>query len=118
MPIQINYVTILYNKLLGRAPDELGLEYYSAILEQTQDLRLVVDALLGSEEYFGKSQGLKHDAVFALGRPSRPVMIVDVGAQKLAYEDHIYAPLLRSGLEWRCIGFEPLEDHRNAPRGS
>lgn len=37
-------------------------------------------------------------------------MIVDVGAQALTYEDHIYAPLLRAGIDYRIIGFEPLRD--------
>ena len=45
----------------------------------------------------------------------RPIVIVDVGAQKLADEDHIYAPLLRPDIDWRCIGFEPL-DHRRTER--
>lgn len=38
-----------------------------------------------------------------------PVTVVDVGAQMLTSEDHVYAPLLAAG-NCRVIGFEPLED--------
>ena len=53
-------------------------------------------------------------------RPSQPIdivcerelVVVDVGAQKLADEEHIYSPLV-GGTRCRVIGFEPLE-HRRA----
>lgn len=36
--------------------------------------------------------------------------IVDVGAQNLASEKHIYSPLCRADIRYRIIGFEPLQD--------
>ncbi len=37
------------------------------------------------------------------------VRIVDVGAQPLSYEEHIYAPLMREG-DCRIVGFDPFAD--------
>ena len=46
-----DYVVLLYETLLGRVPDPEGLAHYTEVLEQTGDLRLIVDALINSEEY-------------------------------------------------------------------
>jgi FkbM family methyltransferase len=43
-----------------------------------------------------------------LERLGRDLLIVDVGAQQLTSEEHVYARLLRSGIRYRIIGFEPL----------
>jgi len=43
------------------------------------------------------------------------VTIIDVGAQDLAFEDHVYAPLQAAGAT-TIIGFEPLPDKDAAPR--
>ena len=75
-------------------------------------------ALQDAERPGGVAKGAKQ--VFAAGRPgfpaavlnsanARPVTIVDVGAQNLSSEDHIYAPLQRSGIA-KIIGFEPLAE--------
>jgi FkbM family methyltransferase len=108
-----DYVTLMYKSLLGRDPDPKGLVHYCGVLERTGDLRLVIDALAGSDEYRRRED---HARAPTTARPiGRPVVIVDVGAQKLADEGHIYARLIDSGFDWRCIGFEPL-DHRRQSR--
>ncbi len=45
-----------------------------------------------------------------------PLVVVDVGAQSIAGEDHVYAPLRRLGLAVRVIGFEPLQARAGARR--
>jgi FkbM family methyltransferase len=45
-----------------------------------------------------------------------PLIVVDVGAQALANEDHVYGPLRRLGVPLRVIGFEPQPDHAAARR--
>ena len=42
--------------------------------------------------------------------PEKLFTIVDVGAQNLAAETHIYKPLCTPEIKHRVIGFEPLED--------
>src|SRR5688572_22371832 len=46
-----DYVVLLYETLLGRVPEPEGLSHYTEVLEQTGDLRIIVDALINSEEY-------------------------------------------------------------------
>ena len=75
-------------------------------------------ALQDAERAGGVAKGAKR--VFAAERPAfpadvltsadaRPITIIDVGAQNLSSEDHIYAPLQRSGIA-KVIGFEPLAE--------
>jgi FkbM family methyltransferase len=105
------YVEIIYRGVLGRKPDPTGLQHYAARLAAGGSVTALIDEMLGSDEYRSKTAPAP-----ALDLPlhsiDRPIIIVDVGAQKLATEDHVYAPLLRTGVPWRCIGFEPLEDKR------
>lgn len=42
--------------------------------------------------------------------------VIDVGAQILEWEDHVYAELVRK-LHGQVVGFEPLEDEREARAG-
>lgn len=43
------------------------------------------------------------------------IVIVDVGAQDLVSEEHMYAPLQRAGATY-VVGFEPLPDSGSTPR--
>lgn len=106
-----DYIALLYQSLLGRAADPDGLAHHTAELERTGDLRHIVDIFLASDEYIRRTEPPPLPRRHEIGRP---LTIVDVGAQTLADEDHIYAPLIRSGLDWRCIGFEPLDARREA----
>lgn len=44
---------------------------------------------------------------------NRLFTIVDVGAQTLASEKHVYSPLCTADINHRIIGFEPLEERAN-----
>lgn len=107
-----DYITILYRHILGREPDAPGLDAYSKAASEEEDLRGIIDALLDSEEYANKRSREVSAGVLDLPSIGRPLVIVDVGAQKLASEDHIYTDLQRA-VDCRVIGFEPL-DHRRA----
>ena len=105
------YVEVIYRGVLGRDPDPTGLQHYVSRLAAGVPVQVLIDDLLGSDEYRDKpTHPPKLD--LPLGAIDRPITIVDIGAQKLAEEEHIYAPLLREGVPWRCVGFEPLEDKR------
>lgn len=110
----------LYLSLLGREPDAPGLAHWIAIWQSGSDLAAIADALMSSEEY--KSRRVSGPTRTANGRVaiealpgalnSSPVVIVDVGAQNLSDEDHVYAGLLNQKAPCRVIGFEPLEHRR------
>ena len=110
------YVTLLYEKLLGRKPDPGGLLHHAALLDETGDLRLIFDKLITCAEYLDKHAEIDLTPWRKIGSAmGRPFVIVDVGAQRLEIEDHVYTPILGSGLDWKCIGFEP-QDHRRLDR--
>lgn len=50
------------------------------------------------------------------GASAEPFKVIDVGAQILEWEDHVYAELVRK-LRGQVVGFEPLEDEREARAG-
>ncbi len=107
----------LYHGLLGRPADPVGLAHWCAQLQAGADATVVVAALAASEECqqrlarASQLEQLQQRARAAgsalLGQ--QPLTIVDIGAQELEDEQHIYAPL-SSGLPYRVIGFEPLQD--------
>lgn len=115
----------LYRGFLGREPDPAGLAYWSGRLAQGAIADELLAALMGSDEY-----RLGHGAPGAAGldalkarvaaacapQLARPLTVVDIGAQELENEDHIYAPLTRHGLPYRIIGFEPQQDKIEASR--
>lgn len=110
----------LYGRTLAER-NQLAQEYHRVVstrdaLENRRDE--LTRALQNAERAGGIAKGAKQ--VFAAGRLSfptavmngaeaSPITIVDVGAQNLSSEDHIYAPLQRSGIA-KVIGFEPLAD--------
>jgi len=53
---------------------------------------------------------LAHRLAGAVAHLGGPLVVVDVGAQALAHEHHVYEPLRRLGVKLRVIGFEPLAD--------
>jgi len=105
------HVALFYRVLLGRDPDESGLAYHVALIAQSGgDLRPAVQSIVSSPEYLAR-----HSPSAAL--PLAPLLrrrltIVDVGAQNLTTEDHVYTPLLQAGIPCDCIGFEPLAARR------
>ncbi len=113
----------LYRGFLGREPDPAGLAYWSARLAEGANPGELLAGLMASPEYrqgMGANAGLDglQARVAAATAPllTRPLVIVDVGAQELENEDHIYAPLTRHGLPYRIVGFEPQQDKIEASR--
>lgn len=114
----------LYLSLLEREPDAAGLAHWLRTWKQGGDLSSIAASLLASEEYrtlnaashsaahaiVGLTQHAASVATHAL--VDAPVVIVDVGAQDLENEEHVYAALSRQGLPHRVVGFEPLEHRR------
>lgn len=113
-----NIVRGVYRGLLGREPEPAGLDYWSGVIVDSGDAGTVLNAITASDEFQALSAPLaRRDKVnaalaaharTALG--ARPLAIVDVGAQELEGEQHVYAALDAHGLPNRIIGFEPLAD--------
>jgi FkbM family methyltransferase len=119
----------LYRGFLGREPDQNGLLHWTERLAGGEGANIVLAALMASEEYL--SRGASGESLAILKRRvinaastllARPLTVVDIGAQELAEEGHVYAPLTDSALPSRIIGFEPQEEkiaaslQRNDPR--
>lgn len=121
-------VRSLYRGFLDREPDPAGLAYWSARLADGAGapqllVGELVAALMDSEEYRikhgaeGSLDALKRRvAGAAAGLLARPLTVVDIGAQELETEEHVYAPLTRSGLPCRIVGFEPQQEKIAASR--
>ncbi len=108
------FVREIYRLALGREADAAGLKGWAQAIRDSGDPTLVLRAILESEEYRQRNRPQSFDTnlrdkISSQLRDST-LTIVDVGAQKLESEDHIYAPLCSVGLRHRIIGFEPLVD--------
>lgn len=124
-PAKTDILRGLYLGLLSREPDAAGLSHWLAAWESGVGLEQIAAAILGSEEARSGARATRRAALQAaqvaieaalpaLGPAlrERPLVVVDVGAQNLENEDHVYAGLSRHGLPIRVIGFEPLEHRR------
>jgi FkbM family methyltransferase len=116
---QHDIVRALYRGFLGREPDPAGLQYWSGVLAAGGDAAALMHALMASREYSRNKLGAAathHDLRQAVARRAAalfqraPLTIVDIGAQALEDEQHVYAPLVAHALSCQVIGFEPLED--------
>src|SRR5215213_191505 len=108
-------IKLLYRHVLGRDADPAGLAHWTGFAENQGGIGGVAAAMVSSEEYLRREQSsaarvmpraLLDACVIALGRD---LLIVDVGAQKLDYEEHIYSELLSVGA-YSIVGFEPLSE--------
>jgi len=111
-----DYVTALYRTVLNREPDPDGLRDWTALLRKGGDPTAVLAGLLDSAECRAKADGTNVEdsnvlvSAVAAELAGRSLTVVDVGAQNLSYEGHIYQPLCTPGIAHRVIGFEPLLD--------
>jgi FkbM family methyltransferase len=122
-------VRALYRELLRRDPDPDGLEYYVSLANSGHTIDDITDFLKSSPEYgtHQRQSSYPHDRFYMHHRqldilqsqydtlleklqPDFSFTIVDVGAQKLVSEEHVYSALCKPPLKHRIIGFEPLED--------
>jgi len=113
----------LYRGFLGREPDPAGLQYWNERLRAGASPDELLAGLMASAEYREAHGGgkdlpaLKRRVLEAVaGLLGRPLTIVDIGAQELEDEGHVYAPLVIDGLPWRIVGFEPQQDKIEASR--
>lgn len=114
-----SYVRALYRVVLGREADREGLRHWTALMRDSADATAVLAGLLASDEHRARlrtQQVTASDSVvdaLAETLDNRRITIVDVGAQNLSYEGHIYRPLCTPRIPHRVIGFEPLLDRMN-----
>lgn len=109
-------VHAVYQSFLGRPPEAAGMLYWCEQIMQTGDAGSVLNAISQSGEFKQKQAALalrtQQKTAFREALASQlqaaPLLIVDVGAQELADEEHIYAPL--TTLPHHIIGFEPLQE--------
>jgi FkbM family methyltransferase len=110
----LTYIDALYHALLGRAADPAGLASWTRLLQDGGDPRNVLAGILGSEEYRLKQTGpgVTHPAAVAaiVKQFGRRINIIDVGAQNLSFEKHVYQALCTPGIPHHVTGFEPLND--------
>lgn len=107
----------IYLGFLEREPDESGLEHWKGQLQKGENLTNIIKAFVESPEYKNKKNIkisidniIKKVTEYAnLSLKEEKITIVDIGAQQLEQEGHIYQPLLDSNLQCKIIGFEPLE---------
>lgn len=110
---------MLYQGFLGRDPDPNGMQHWSAAIEAGASALTVLTGFLSSQERTAKAalSGKTHELSRKLGElldgilAAAPIVVIDVGAQALTGEDHVYAPMLAYAKS-RVIGFEPLEHRR------
>ena len=113
----------VYRGFLGREPDPAGLEYWTARVAAGAAADDLLAAVMGSNE-FRQAQAAAQDldalkrrvAASASALLARPLTVVDIGAQELEGERHVYAPLTERGLAYQIIGFEPQQDKIEASR--
>lgn len=109
----------LYRGLLGRDADVHGLAHWIAKWEEGADLTAIVAGFTMSDEFetrIDSQQATAKVVQLALDEfvnlqallTNQPLTIVDIGAQNLASETHIYAPICKSSIHHKVIGFEPL----------
>lgn len=111
----------MYRSMLGREPEAAGLQYWVDAMTHCGDPGIVLSAIVHSDEF--KKNSVQRTALDEVKRNlasevqallvTQPVTIVDVGAQELDGEQHVYAPVSAYGLPYQVIGFEPLEDKLN-----
>jgi len=109
-------IAAYYRGFLGREPDSDGLTYWVSELQKGKDLREITSSFMMSPEYMEKKYSGNPteqviDSVFSFVQEcdDAEITIVDVGAQALDYEEHVYSALQRLS-SCKVIGFEPLEE--------
>jgi FkbM family methyltransferase len=108
------FVKEIYRLALGREADAGGLTLWAQVIRDGGDPTLVLRRILESEEYQRRNRTAAFDTELrdkiSAQLRDRTLTIVDVGAQTLDSEDHIYAPICAAAPLHKIIGFEPLAD--------
>jgi FkbM family methyltransferase len=109
------FVQEIYRLALGREADAAGLAGWVKMIEDGANPMQVLAGILASDEYQRRPVVADGEELIRgiLDRlRGHTVTIVDVGAQELASEQHVYHPLCELGFPHRIIGFEPLAEKR------
>lgn len=109
------FVQSLYRGLFQREADKEGLDHFVSLLSSGTPALEVYRLLANSEEAQevwkrANPCAITNDQIanFMKSIGHDNIHIVDVGAQNLDYESHVYEPLRRYELSGKIIGFEPL----------
>lgn len=106
-------VVQLVRNMLGREPDAGEIKRFVA-LAKADGLHAVVENIATSREARLRNRVQRPVDTAIAGELAeylgRPVMIVDIGAQRLADQDHAYQAIADAGIDHRIIGFEPIEE--------
>ena len=106
----------LYTNILGREAETAGLNHWLDEWNAGMDLETIAAQIINSDEYRSKNTlqlllEQLNQSVTTIAQEllaNSPITIVDIGAQMLEGEDHIYSDILFHGLPYRSIGFETL----------
>ena len=106
----------VYASMLGRLPEPAGLSHWRAVI-RGQGLEAFVRGVAESAEYQGRCLARDHERTLRntlidacrLELASDRLTIVDVGAQWLSHEGHVYEPLM-AAFACDVVAFEPLPD--------
>ena len=118
-------VNALYRGLLGRNADKVGLAYWSNLLVTGVGMATLFDAIRTSDEYQSRQKIVEETrtirqkvAAWSQLNLEHPLLIVDVGAQKLDDEEDIYSGIVTDAIPHKIIGFEPLQHRMEEARSS
>lgn len=119
-----NLIRGLYRGLLLREPTDSEVREWLDVYQTEADAIAIVGNFISSDEYAdrlaseARSVYLDPTRMATIAKPlaallfERPLTIVDIGAQNLSDEEHVYGPITKNGMPHRIIGFEPLEHRR------
>lgn len=125
-----NLIRGLYRGLLLREPADAEVSGWLSAYESGTGEAAIVASFISSDEYAERltaeeqSVYLNPHKLLTAAVPlahllkSQPITIVDVGAQNLSDEDHIYGPVSKLAVPHKIIGFEPLDHRRQERLGS
>ena len=116
-------ISILYRGILDREPDASGLAHWSKILESGATMQSIAEAIASSDEANllnnkkAKNKELNDNFLQIIAsKLEAKINILDIGAQNIENQSHVYQPLLQYGLIDKIVGFEPIKekaDERN-----
>ena len=107
-------ISAIYRAILEREPDAQGLRSWSEELANGKGFAEIIDIFMETAEFHDLQRKRNEAKVctenligFVQKAFDNELLIADIGAQNLEYEDHVYSPLQQFP-KTRVIGFEPL----------
>lgn len=107
-------IAAIFRAVLEREPDAQGLRAWSEELDNGKGFAEIIALFMETAEFHDLQRKRDEAKVctenligFFQKAFDNELLIADVGAQNLEYEDHVYSPL-QQFLKTKVIGFEPL----------